>query len=250
MQTGERPLACTIKIILSLVAGVFTACSAAAYDRVVSIGESPHSAVTDASGSHGMLVDLVRALDKATNTSTEVVLRPFARSLKETADGHADFHIPFIQDDDAPAPAGLAYVEEVDFGQVHFVIYSRKQLPFDANTVASARLVEVEPGHEAFYPFAVSVTYCVPCSLDKILRGRIDALIVPSEVVDPLLSQPKYKAIHRALFKSYPVRALIPVKADSAAIRRYLIDGVTRLKETGELWRITRHDLPYSDWQP
>jgi hypothetical protein len=227
-------------------------CHAQAYDRVVSIGESPNSAEPDASGGHGMLLDLVRALDKATHSSTKIVLRPFARSFRETAAGHADFHIPLIQGDKVPPPPGLVYVTEVDLGQVQFVIYSRKTSPLDAKTVAGARIIESEPGHEAFYPFPVSSTYCVPCSLDKVLLGRSDALIVPSEVVDPLLkSQPDiYKGIHRAPYKSYPVRALVPANVDSTATRRYLVDGVKRLKETGELWKITGHDRAYSDWQP
>jgi hypothetical protein len=233
-----------------ILVGAGTAFHAQAQDRIASIGESPFSAESGASGDRGMLVDLVRALDRATNSSTKIVLRPFARSLKETSEGLADFHIPFIQNDDSPAPEGLAYVKEVDFGEVPFVIYSRKDARFDARTIAKAKSVETEPGHESFFPFPVNVTYCVPCSLDKVLLGRSDALIVPADVVDPLLREPKYKAIHRAFFKAYPVRALVPVKADSAATRRYLIEGATRLKETGEMWRITHHNVPYSDWQP
>src|SRR5882757_246967 len=234
----------------ALIVGVLTAFHAKAQDRVASIAESPFSAESTATGDRGMLVDLVRALDKATNSTTKIVLRPFARSLRETAAGLADFHIPLIQNDDVPAPEGLAYVTEVDFGQAQFVIYSRKLAALDAKTVAAAKNIEIEPGHESFFPFPVSVTHCLPCSLDKVLLGRVDAMIVAADVVDPLLSQARYKGIHRALFKSFPVRAVVPAKADSAATRRYLIEGVKYLKETGELWKITRHDKSYSDWQP
>jgi hypothetical protein len=94
------------------------------------------------------------------------------------------------------------------------------------------------------------VTHCVHCSLDKVLLGRTDALIVASHTVDPLLANPKYKAIHRALFKMYPVRALVPAKGDFTSTRRYLTDGVKHLKETGELWNIVPSNLPYTDWQP
>lgn len=222
---------------------------AAAFDRVVSIGESPFSAVTDASGVHGMLVDLIRALDRETHSSTKIVVRPFARSLRETAAGLADFHIPLIHDSDAPPPEGLVFVTEVDIGQVNFVIYSRKAEPLNAQGVALAREVEIQAGHELFFRFPVKVTNCVPCSLDKLLIGRIDALVVSSTIVDPLLDNPKYKAVHRALFKRYPVRALVPAHADSAATRRYLVQGMKRLRETGEVLRITG-DAPYSDWQP
>jgi polar amino acid transport system substrate-binding protein len=233
-----------------LVVGVSTALCAEAHDRVVSIGESPNSAEVDAKGGRGMLIDLVRALDKATHSSTKIVLRPFARSLKETAAGNADFHIPLIQNGNSPPPEGLVYVTEVDFGSVAFVIYSRKVAPLNAKTVAGAKTIETEPNHESFFPFPVSVTHCVPCSLDKVLLGRTDALIVPADIVDPQLSDPKYKGIHRALYKTYPVRALVPANADSAATRRYLINGVKHLRETGELWTITKHKIPYSDWQP
>jgi len=233
-----------------LVAGAAAAFQAAAYDRVASIAELPFSAESGSEGPHGRLVDLVRALDKATHSSTKIVLRPIGRSLKETAAGLADFHLPLLQDDTSPAPEGLAYVTEADFGPVHFVVYSRKLAPLDAGTVAAARNIEVEPGHESFFAFPVSVTHCFACTLDKILLSRADALIAPATEVDPLLESAKYKGIHRALFKSYPVRAVVPTKADSSATRRYLIDGLKQLKATGEFWRITHHDIPYSDWQP
>jgi hypothetical protein len=235
---------------LVLVGSFCPAVAAEAYDRVASVGESPISAETGPSGNHGMLIDLLRALDRVTHSSTKIVLRPFARSFIETAAGHADFHIPFIQNDRSPAPKGLVYVTETDFGEVQFVIYSRKDFPLNAETVAHAKAVETEAGHVSFFPFPVTETHCVPCSLDKILVGRTDALIVSSDIVDPLLDKPQYKAIHRAFYKAYPVRALVPANADSAATRRYLAEGVKRLKETGELWSITRHQAAYSDWQP
>ncbi len=233
-----------------LVAGLFAASAADAQDRVASVAQSPFSAKSDIAGGDVLLVDLIHALDQATHSSTKIVFRPFARSLKDTAAGLADFHIPFIQDDDSPPPDGLLYVGEVDFGQAQFVIYSRKLAPLNAKTVAEAKNIEIEPGHESFFPFPVTATYCVTCSLDKILLGRTDALIVSADVVDPLLNKPEYNAIHRALFKMYPIRALVPANADSTATRRYLIEGTKRLKETGELWEITRHRTGYSDWQP
>ena len=220
-----------------------------AHDRVASIAQARFSTESDTAGPHWMLINLVHALDRVTNSSTKIVLRPFARSLEETAAGLADFHLPLIQSGDTPAPQGLAYVSEVDFGPAYFVIYSRKQEPLNAATLPGHR-VEAEPGHGSLFPFPVNATQCLPCSLDKVLLARADALIGPSEVIDPLLADPKYRDIHRALYKSYPVRALVPVRADSSATRRYLIEGVKRLKETGEFWKITHHDLPYSDWQP
>jgi polar amino acid transport system substrate-binding protein len=239
-------------IVWVLVVGVFMACHAEAEDRVASIGESPFSAQVDATGVHGRQVEIVRALDRATHSSTKIIVQPFARSLKETATGHADFHIPLIQNGNSSAPEGLVYVTEVNFGHIPFVIYSRKVAPLDAKTVAGAKNIEIEPGHESFFPFPVKVTHCVPCSLDKVLLGRADALIVAADIVDPLLAQPKYKGIHRALFKMYPVRALVPANADSTATRRYLIEGAKRIQETGEMWKILGHDMstPYTDWQP
>ena len=116
--------------------------------------------------------------------------------------------------------------------------------------MAAGKRIEAESGHESFFSFPVTLTNCVPCSLDKVVLGRADALIAPAEVIDPLLRDPKYKGIHRSLYKMYPVRALVPVNVDSTATRRYLIDGVKQLKATGELWEITGHNLSDSDWQP
>ena len=240
-----------LAMIICLFVGIIAASYADAEDRIASIGDSS-PAVNDTGTAHvySKLVDIVHALDKATHSTTKIVVRPFARSLKETAEGHADFHMPLFQDAHTPAPAGLVYVEEVDFGNAQFVIYSRKLSPLDARTVAGAKGIETEPGHESLFPFPVRVTHCVPCSLDMVLLGRTDALIVSSDIVDPLLVDPKYKSIHRAFYKMYPIRALVPATADSTATRRYLVDGVKQIKETGELWKIIHSNQPYSDWQP
>jgi hypothetical protein len=237
-------------ILLVLIGSLCATSHAQSYDRVASIGESPGSAEEGDKGVRGMLVELVQALDRVTHSSTKIVLRPFARSLLETAAGKADFHLPLIQNGNSPPPAGLAYVTEVDFGHIPFVIYSRKTDSVNAKTVGSNKIVIIEAGHESFFPFPVTESNCLPCSLEMILANRADALIVPAEVADPLLTEPNYKGIHRALYAYFPVRALVPVNADSSATRRYLIDGVRQLKKTGELWKITGHKNTYSDWQP
>ena len=105
---GEESMVRLTAMALVLVGSFCCAVTADAYDRVASVGESPISAETGPAGDHGMLVDLLRALDRVTHSSTKIVLRPFARSFIETAAGHADFHIPFIQNDGSPAPGGLS----------------------------------------------------------------------------------------------------------------------------------------------
>jgi hypothetical protein len=219
-------------------------------DRIVSVAEAPNSAELGAE-KHGVLIELIHALDKVTHTKTKIVIRPFERSLKETAAGLADCHVPLIRANGVPPPEGLEYLEGVELpGGISFVIYSRKQHPLDANTVMMAKRVEIEPGHQLFFPFKVEVTHCIACSLDKLLLGRLDALIIPSNVIDPMLKQAKYKVIHRALYKKYPVSALAPATKDNTAIRRYFIEGLKLLSQSGEFSKILNGPDSYSDWQP
>lgn len=217
------------------------------YDRVASIAtasDGPRS-------NRQTMIELIRALDRVTKSTTKVVFRPFARSLQETAAGRADFHFPLIEFDGVAAPEGLAYVDEVDFGRVQFVIYSRKDAPVDASALGRSGSVEVEAGHQELLPFPGNESNCIPCSLDKILIGRIDALVASTDAVDPVLSEPRYKKIHRSRYKGLRVRALVPVNADSAATRRYLADGMSELRSSGEYRRLAPSaDQPYSDWQP
>lgn len=238
-------MACAVALSVFCLPGAY------AQDRIVSIGKSPFTAEEDANGMHGKLVDLVRALDRVTHSTSKIVIRPFARSLEQTAAGEADIHIPLIQNGDAPPPKGLAYVNEVDFGQNPFVIYSRKQDALDAGALLRNKKlrIESEPGHEALFPFPISPTYCVPCTLRKILIGRADAMAVPAEIVDPLLTDAQFQGIHRALYKVFPVRALVSTKRDSTAARRYLADGMEQLRASGELPKITPSQA-YTDWQP
>jgi hypothetical protein len=233
--------------VLLIVLGILGASAyAQAYDRVASLAESPISP-KDGKNVDVSLPNLIDELDRATHTRTKIVLRPFARSLADTAAGKADLHIPFIQVGDLPAPKGLAYVTEVAIGQRPFVIYSRKTDPLDANAVGKNWVVLIEAGHSSFFPFPVTESSCMKCGLDMILLKRADALIVANDIVDPLLENPKYKGIHRALYKTFPVRALVNANADSTATRRYLIDGITRLTQTGDM---AKRWNQYSDWQP
>jgi hypothetical protein len=234
-----------------LLASLF-ACGVRAqpYDRVASIAQSPLPRRADMPAGEDQLIALVKAMDKATHSSTRITTSPFSRSLMRTASGEADFHLPFIQDGNSPAPPGLQYVSEADFGESNFVIYSRKSTPLNAQTVASAKVIEVEPDHQSFFPFPVKATYCISCSLDQVLAGRADALIVAADIVDPLLTQTAYKGIHRALYKSFPVRALVPASGDTTAVRHYLIEGAGKLKESGELLSIRSCGGAYADWQP
>ncbi|MBT0569052.1 hypothetical protein KIK84_01810 [Curvibacter sp. CHRR-16] len=226
-------------LLLGLLSGLIPT-HAQTYDRVVSLPEN--------GASQGELVEFVRALDRATHTRTKIVNRPFARSLLETAAGKADFHLPMIQDGDKPAPAGLVYVSEVEIGRVPFVIYSRKSEPLDAHSVGQeGHIVLIEAAHASLYPFPVTESNCLQCSMDMVLSKRADALIVPMNVGDPLLKSPHYSGIHRALYKSYPVRALVPARADAAAIRRYLTEGIKQLKQSGQM---EQYLVRYVDWQP
>lgn len=237
------PITRVLLIVLSIFS---TLAYAQPYDRIASLAGNG-SSQKDGADVQGELPDLIRALDRVTHTTTKIVIRPFARSLLETAEGNADFHMPFIQVGDLPAPKGLAYVTEVAIGQRPFVIYSRKAAPLDANTVGKNKLVLIEAGHASFFPFSATESSCMSCSLDMVLLKRADALIVANDIVDPLLVDPKYKSIRRALYKSYPVRALVNANADSTATRRYLIEGVTRLMQSGEMAKSLNE---YSDWQP
>ncbi|MES2260895.1 MAG: hypothetical protein V4724_20445 [Pseudomonadota bacterium] len=222
---------------------------AIAQQRVVSLGTTPAFAALDADGAHGVLVRLVQAMDKASASSSRIVIRPFGRSLQETADAHASFHLPLIQLGDMPAPAGLAYVKEVDFGHVNFVIYSSRRAPLRAKDLAYMKRIEVEPGHEALFPFPVRASYCLACSLRKVTMGRIDALLVSSHAADPLLNRFEFGEIHRALYGVFPVRAVVPSQGDSTETRRYLIEAARRIKDNGDFERIFRY-APYTDWQP
>jgi hypothetical protein len=221
------------------------------FDRLVSVGISPN-AIEGPNNSKVriLIIDLINALDKATQTKSKIVIRPFARSLKETADGHADFHIPIIRNANTNLPKGLDYLDGVNFPSIAFVIYSRKNNPLDAETVIDEKLVEVEAGHQPFFPFKVTETHCISCSLDKLLLGRINALIIAADVVDPMLKQERYKRIHRALYKHYPVTVLVPTSKDSEPVRQYFIDGTKRLREIGELPKGLKPRGLYVDWQP
>ena len=214
--------------LAALLLAALACAGAAAWDRTASVGDSsPAPGRDDPDAAYQRLVRVIEAMDRATRSSTNIAVRPFARSLQETAAGRADFHFPFAQVGDAPAPPGLAYVTTVDFGHAYFVVYSRKRAPLDARSVARAAQVEVEPGHEQLFAFPTRATACIPCSLDKLLLGRIDALVVAAPTVDGLLADARYHEVHRALYGAYPMRALVPSSADSTATRRYLAEGGT-----------------------
>ncbi|MDD3181759.1 MAG: ABC transporter substrate-binding protein [Alphaproteobacteria bacterium] len=208
----------------------------------------------------GPFVDLIKAIGAETGRTLSIEVVPMSRSIDNVIKGRADFHIPTIRNrllDEASLP--FSFTTE-SYGAVSFVIYSsnKKILTKKIITEALAKgektfpyILEVPASMERLFPFP-----CVPSndttnSLNKVLKGRVDALIWAQEDVDLILHKDKLKNIHRDHWEDLEDTIIIPKGEEEKETDRLLSGAIKKLRKSGKLKEIysTVHQ-PFSPWQP
>jgi len=219
----------------AVVLGLWTTQVSAA-DRTASLAQLP---VLAESETQGVLVDLIKAIDKVTGTTTKIIVAPFQRSLKNVADGQADYHLPILDNPERPAQLdGLMLGKKTTVVNAKFGLYTHKDRPVDLAKADQFRL-ETEAGHVDFFPVKMAPSTCLDCSLRKILADRIDGVIFAMLEMDNLVANLEGKEnIRRSVYRVYRGTAILPANAKGEATDAFLADALEKLKANGEYQRI------------
>lgn len=213
----------------------------------VSLGNMP---VYAESKDKGVLVDLVKEIQKESGNNINIKVLPFASSLYMVQKNRSDFHIPLIKNDIVDEnKLPFIYSSETIF-HVNFVIYSLKNKKIDTNNLAQYK-IETDRAHVAYFPFKTIASNSISASLSKVNKGEIDAFIFADFATDPFLKDEKFKNLSRELYKVFDVKIVLAKNSKSKQIDRMLSTSISNLKQSGKYQEIMgKIDLAYSNWQP
>jgi polar amino acid transport system substrate-binding protein len=198
----------------------------------------------------GVLVDLVKAIEKESGNKISLKVMPFASSVYMAQKGKTDFHMPLIKNDildEASLP--FSYSNETIF-HVNFVLYTKKGSDVTLDNLSSKN-IETDRAHVNYFPFDIKPTNSIAKSLEKLHNGQIDGFIFADFATDPFLKEAGYKDIQRGLYKVFESKMVLPKNERGKQVDTMLTASIKNIRANGQLEKIMHQiDLPYSDWQP
>lgn len=234
--------------LLPLMAG--PARSGAASDTLkVSVAYMPALAE---SPDKGLVIDMVKALQKVAGRPFDIVVQPFARSIGDVVASKADAHVPLLQ-----VPGSSASTDKFDYASevlypVNFVLYTKQGSAVTPQTMKSAR-IETDMGHKGYFDFPTTGSSDLLLSLKKVLLGRADGVVFADTVIDPMIRSQGLTGLKRAMYKVFDVKFVLPKGGHGGATDKLLSAAIRKLKTSGEWARLTQQvglGRPYDDWQP
>jgi ABC-type amino acid transport substrate-binding protein len=244
--TLSRRAACACAAAL-LAAGAAGGAHAAGKTWKVSLAQMP---VYAESASQGVLVDLVKALEKVSGDKLELQVVPFQRSMSDVQAKKVDLHMPLIQ-----LPGSETGTPKFDYSKetifhVNFTMYSGKEGSVTPAT-ASKFKVETEQAHVDYFEFPVVGSASIDGSLRKVNAGRLDAFVFADMAADPIVKSAKLDKVKRQLFKRFDVKVVLPKGARGGEVDQWLSENIGKLRASGEYTKIMAAiDAPYQEWQP
>ncbi len=197
----------------------------------------------------GVLVDLVKAIEKILGEKIERFVVPFARSMSNIIEGEVDFHMPLIKLPESKSKKlPYDYSTETIF-HVNFVLYSNKKKLLDLNNLKNFK-IETDRAHVNYFEFPITPSSGIENSLKKLSVGRIDGFIFADFATDPILKQLKFQNIKRELFKVYDVKIILSKGARDGDIDKKLTEAISKLRKSGEFDKImSTIDKSFDNWQ-
>lgn len=207
----------------------------------------------------GPFVDLVKIIVAQTDRPVSINLMPWNRSIENVINGKADFHIPAIR-----VPADRAAQDKYIFsseslGKVSFVIYSNIKRPITKEMIINGLsqpepypyTLEAPPLVEHTFEFPTLPSSDIDNSLQKVLKGRIDALIWAQEESDSAVKKLGLKNIVRNHLADYEDTIIIADTEKGRALDKLLSKAIAQARQSGALSATyEKVHRPYNNWQP
>lgn len=193
------------------------------------------------SNGEGIIVDLVRAMDKAYEEG-DIIIKgpyPFIRSLDNVANGRSDFHMPILFNPLVPEEKlRFSHSTETIF-RVDFAVYTNRSNELINPKNLSIFLTETDRGHTQYFDFDIFGSSSVESSLKQVSSNRIDAYVFSMTTTDIALKRLGLTNIKRWYYDTFDVKIALP-KQDTkrAEIDRILTRVIKKLRKTGEYRKI------------
>lgn len=192
------------------------------------------------------LVEYVRYWGETNKLDIEIQRLPFKRSIRHAESGLVDFHFPLLKSPDIDERVLPFDYSTTRITTVNFVTYTRDGEPLDLTRPEDFRIATLA-GHAKLFPFLVNEEHSIEGSLMKLKSGRIDAYIFADAGADPALIEAGLTGIHRELYRTYDVHAVLPKGGKGGEIDQLLTRIMAGIvpAELPLAWQ----PQPYVDWQ-
>lgn len=198
----------------------------------------------------GVLVDLVKAIQRVSGVPIEYQVVPFKRSMSDVVTRKVDFHLPLIKNPNIKE-SDLDYDNSTaSIFHVNFTLYTNKNKPVERNRI-NDYAIETDAAHVQYFHKNIIPSSSLENSLKKVNIGRIDGFIFADSACDPIIKDLKLKNIKRELYRQYDVKIILPKGEHGKNVDNMLTAAIDKLKSTGEYEKIMGIiDMPFNDWQP
>ena len=223
-----------------------------AKDYKISVGKLP---LYSESKDKGILIDVIKAMDEEYKDGKFIIeVYPFGRSIDNVRNGKADFHFPTIGKNIWSKETDIYEKELAKQGlkrsscsltKTHFALYTNSEKPKVDVTKLKDYKIETDSGHTIFFNPKVKGTTCLPCSVKKLSKGRIDGLIFASREIGTMIKNGGYKNIKRQNFKIFGSKFILPAGKKGEEIDKLLSSLIEKMIKNGKLAQVAK---PYTDY--
>src|SRR3569833_3366957 len=203
---------------IALASMLFMGAPASAKELKASLAQMP---VYAESMDKGILVDLVKLIEKESGVTIHRDVVPFARSMDNVIKRQINFHMPLIMvpnaDESKQPNKQTTKTKKHNKNNKN----TNKRKPHDASKLASYKL-ETDRAHTQYFPFPIEPSAGLESSLKKLDAGRIDGFIFADFASDPIIKQNSLKNIHRSLYKVFDVKIILQKGARGGEVDKLL----------------------------
>lgn len=198
----------------------------------------------------GVLIDLVKAVERVSGHNISIKVLPFSSSVYMVEKKRVDLHMPLIKNEIVSQDKLLFIYSDETLHQVNFVLYIKKGSDVSLDNLNTKNL-ETDRAHVEYFPFKIKPSNSIAKSLEKINSGKIDGFIFADSVTDPYLKKSNIKGIQRSLYKVFESKMILAKTDKAEKVNKMLNIAIGKLRKSGEMKKIVKLiDIPYNNWQP
>lgn len=194
-------------------------------------------------------LNLVYLWGEILRNDINVAYYPFKRSVLNVKNRQADFHFPLIRNPyKSNSQLGFDYSTTM-ITNVDFVLYTRRNKPIDVDNLSAYKMA-TDAAHTDLFNFPVEGIFTVDGALKKLNSGRIDGYIFSGEVVDTTLKALNLTNLHRQLYRTYDVHAILPLGGQGNKTDQMITEAQAAIAASSEYSEMVKKIyVPYTDWQ-
>lgn len=187
-------------------------------------------------------------ISQLTQQPFSIRIFPVKRSRWMLEQGHADFQSPYISNPRIKNKKLGFKVSTATLWQVNFVLYSHKDIDLATADLSRLKIV-TDRAWLDIMGIPVKPTSDIIAALKMVNTGRLDGVIYANTVTDPIIKELELANIHRSLYGTFDVKALIAINEKTDYIDKLITKGTKQLLNSPELKILATDASTFDDWQ-